>query len=279
MATQAPVVFVLYCILGVNLLIMFPSLALGCTSCVHQSKLAYYAYQGAVDVGACGYGSFAETLYGGNVGGSSRDLYRNGVACGACYQMRCTDSKLCNKSGTTIVVTDFTESSQTDFVVTRSTFSSMALPDQGDQLLNAGIIDIEYKRVPCQYKDQNMSVKVDKLSRYPNYLAVQFLYQGGQTDIVSVDVEQVGSSEKHDLKRNYGAVWDIENPPEGPLQFGFVIFSGYNGKRVWPTKPVLPSDWKVGGVYDSGLQINDVSLEKCSQRHDNNGGWGDSAIP
>lgn len=60
--------------------------------------------------------------------------------------MRCTDSKLCTKSGTTIVVTDFTESSQTDFVVTRSTFSSMALPDQGDQLLKAGIIDIEYKR-------------------------------------------------------------------------------------------------------------------------------------
>jgi hypothetical protein len=96
---------------------------------------------------------------------------------------------------------------------------------------------------------------------------------------VSVDVEQVGSSEKHDLKRNYGAVWDIENPPEGPLQFGFVTLSGNNRKSVSPTKSVLPSDWKVGGVYDSGLQINDVSLEKCSPCDDNGGGWGDSAIP
>lgn len=42
-------------------------------------------------VGACGYGSFAATLYGGNVGGSSRDLYRNGVACGACYQANPTN--------------------------------------------------------------------------------------------------------------------------------------------------------------------------------------------
>ena len=46
-------------------------------------------------------------------------------------------------------------------------------------------------RVPCEYKGQNMVVKVDESSEYPYYLAVQFLYQGGQTDIVIVDVAQV----------------------------------------------------------------------------------------
>ena len=45
--------------------------------------------------------------------------------------------------------------------------------------------------VPCEYKGQNMVVKVDKSSEYPYYLAVQFLYQGGQTNIVIVDVAQV----------------------------------------------------------------------------------------
>jgi hypothetical protein len=190
--------------------------------------------------------------------------------------MRCTDTELCNKTGTTIVVTDFTESSQTDFVVPRSTFSNLAVADKGSELIKAGIIDIQYKRVPCQYKDQNMLVKVDRLSQYPHYLAVQFLYQGGQTDIVSAYVQQVGSSEEHNLHRNYGAVWDIENPPEGALQFGFVIFSGNNGKRVWPIKSVLPSDWETGAVYDSGLQISDVNEEKCSPCDDNDGGWADS---
>ena len=46
-------------------------------------------------------------------------------------------------------------------------------------------------RVPCEYKGQNMVVKVDKSSEYPYYLVVQFLYQGGQMDIVIVDVAQV----------------------------------------------------------------------------------------
>jgi len=277
MAATTPAVFFFYCILSVNLLIIiFPTLGLGCKSCVHQSQLAYYADSGAANVGACGYGSFAASLYGGNVGAVSSDLYRNGVACGACYQMRCTDTELCNKTGTTIVVTDFTESSQTDFVVPRSTFSNLAVADKGSELIKAGIIDIQYKRVPCQYKDQNMLVKVDRLSQYPHYLAVQFLYQGGQTDIVSAYVQQVGSSEEHNLHRNYGAVWDIENPPEGALQFGFVIFSGNNGKRVWPIKSVLPSDWETGAVYDSGLQISDVNEEKCSPCDDNDGGWADS---
>lgn len=210
------------------------------------------------------------------MGAAGSDIYRNGVACGACYQMRCTDPQLCTKSGATIVVTDLTENYQADFVVPRSTFSSLALANKGSELIRAGIIDIEYKRVPCEYDDQNMLVKVDKLSRYPNYLAVQFLYQGGQTDIVSVYVTQVGSSVRQYMSRNYGAVWDIDQPPQGALQFGFVIYKGLKGKRVSPTKTVLPSDWKVGGVYDSGLQISDVSSENCSPCDDNGGGWADS---
>ena len=36
-------------------------------------------------------------------------------------------------------------------------------------------------------------MKVDKSSKYPDYLAVQFLYQGGQTDITGVEVAQVSN--------------------------------------------------------------------------------------
>jgi len=38
-----------------------------------------------------------------------------------------------------------------------------------------------------------MAIKVDKSSNYPDYLAVQFLYQGGQTDIAAVEVAQVSN--------------------------------------------------------------------------------------
>ena len=49
-------------------------------------------------------------------------------------------------------------------------------------------------RVPCEYRGKNLSVRVEERSRAPSELAVRFLYQGGQTDIVAVDVAQVGTT-------------------------------------------------------------------------------------
>ena len=50
-------------------------------------------------------------------------------------------------------------------------------------------------RVPCEYKHRNLSVRVEDRSHpaapAPGDLAIRFLYQGGQTDIVAVDVAQV----------------------------------------------------------------------------------------
>lgn len=36
-----------------------------------------------------------------------------------------------------------------------------------------------------------MAVRVEESSKKPDYLAIKFLYQGGQTEIVGVDVAQV----------------------------------------------------------------------------------------
>ena len=50
---------------------------------------------------------------------------------------------------------------------------------------------MEWNRVPCQYRNQNLALRVEEMSQKPYYLAVKFLYQGGQTEIVGVDVAQV----------------------------------------------------------------------------------------
>eukprot|EP01018_Ginkgo_biloba_P023046 Gb_24808 [translate_table: standard] len=229
-------------------LLLFLNSVFGCDRCVHRSNVTYT--RGGINAGACGYGHLGATLYGGNVGAASLII-------------RCTDPQLCTKNGTKIVVTDLTQNNQTDFVVTQRAFVSMAAPDKGDQLLKAGIVGLEYKRIPCQYPGRNLSVKVDESSSSPSYLAIQFLFQGGQTDIVAVDVAEVASPNWHYVHRNHGAVWDISDPPTGPLQFRLVITSGYDGKWVW-AKHVLPANWKPGVIYDTLVQIHDIAQEACS---------------
>eukprot|EP00262_Sarcandra_glabra_P003409 TRINITY_DN1408_c0_g1_i2.p1 TRINITY_DN1408_c0_g1~~TRINITY_DN1408_c0_g1_i2.p1 ORF type:complete len:135 (+),score=6.22 TRINITY_DN1408_c0_g1_i2:350-754(+) len=120
-----------------------------------------------------------------------------------------------------------------------------------------------WNRIPCNYKNQNLSVRVEESSQNPHYLAIKFLYQGGQTDIVGVDVAQVGSSSWRYMSRNYGAVWDTNRVPAGGLQLRLVVTGGYDGKNVW-AKSVLPSDWKAGLIYDTGVQIDDIAQEGCS---------------
>jgi hypothetical protein len=46
-------------------------------------------------------------------------------------------------------------------------------------------------RVPCEYKNQNLAVRVEESSKNSNYLAIKLLYQGGQTEVVAIDFAKV----------------------------------------------------------------------------------------
>ncbi|CAH9056918.1 unnamed protein product [Cuscuta europaea] len=204
---------------------------------------------------------------GGRIAAAVPALFKDGAGCGACYQMSCKDPSMCKKEGTTVMVTDLNTNNQTDFVISSRAFMAMAKQGNEQHLLKLGILEVDYKRVACDYyKNKNLAIRVEESSqKHNNYLAIKFLYQAGQTEIVSVDVAQVGESSSWSfMTRKHSAVWETSQAPSGALQFRLVVTAGYDGKWYW-AKKVLPSNWQNGVTYDSGLQITDTAQEAgCS---------------
>ena len=54
--------------------------------------------------------------------------------------------------------------------------------------------NVTWIRVACDYKNKNLSIRVEERSKNPGYLAIKILYQGGQTEIVAVDIAKVNKS-------------------------------------------------------------------------------------
>ncbi|XP_039121886.1 expansin-like B1 [Dioscorea cayenensis subsp. rotundata] len=223
---------------------------------IYTSRATFYGSPecSGTPSGACGYGDFGRNINGGDVGAVSR-LYRNGSGCGACYQVRCRCPQLCNDYGVRIVVTDHGEGDNTDFILSARGFVKLANPNMAAQLMAYGTIDVEYRRIPCQYPGNNLNIKVTENSRYPDYLALVILYQAGQKDIMGVELWQEDCKQWRGMRRAYGAVWDIVNPPKGPMNMRLQVASD-DGAQDWvKLTAVVPSAWQAGVSYDSTIQL------------------------
>ncbi|WCJ20708.1 Expansin-like B1 [Euphorbia peplus] len=255
MASSLHLLLLLFIIFFISLT---PLEAATCSDCFTHSRAAYYpnSDEQGTDRGACGFGSFGATINGGDVSAAS-ELYRNGVGCGACYQVRCTNSIYCTDKGVNVVITDQGSSDNTDFILSRRAFGRMAqTTDAAASLLSLGIVDIEYRRVSCSYPEKNITIKIDENSNYPHYLAFVIWYQQGNRDITAVQLCETQNFGCKLLDRSYGAVWTSTSPPSGPLSLR-MLFSDEDGDETWVV-PVnnIPHDWIAGETYDTGVQVN-----------------------
>ncbi|KAB1216288.1 Expansin-like B1 [Morella rubra] len=202
--------------------------------------------------GACGFGEFGRTVNDGYVSGVSR-LYRNGTGCGACYQVRCKTPQYCTDEGVSVVVTDYGEGDKTDFILSPRAYASLARPDVDVDLFAHGVIDVEYRRVSCHYSGyEYLMFKVHEHSRNPHYLALLMIYVSGQNDITAVELWQEDCKEWKAMRRAYGAVWDMANPPSGPINLRFQV-SGSAGVTWVQSRNPLPADWKAGFLMTRGF--------------------------
>ncbi|KAL6541794.1 hypothetical protein OROGR_011280 [Orobanche gracilis] len=216
--------------------------------------------------GACGFGEYGRTVNNGVVSGVSSRLYMNGSGCGACYQVRCKNLAVCSEDGTKVIVTDYGEGHNTDFILSVAGFSSLAAsPNMASELFQYGVLDVEYRRIPCHHDGHNLMLKVHEGSSFPNYLAILAIYQAGACDITAAQVWVEDWKEWRDMRRAYGAVWDLQNPPRGSGAFLIIRIQLTSGDgnddddeliNKWMDIPsVIPAFWKPGVAYDTGTQL------------------------
>eukprot|EP00252_Welwitschia_mirabilis_P002900 TRINITY_DN12909_c0_g1_i2.p1 TRINITY_DN12909_c0_g1~~TRINITY_DN12909_c0_g1_i2.p1 ORF type:complete len:222 (+),score=18.28 TRINITY_DN12909_c0_g1_i2:210-875(+) len=173
-------------------------------------------------------------------------------------QVRCTEKGLCKEDGVNVVVTDVGRANDAEFILTNHAFSAMAVSADADSFLVAkGIVNIQYRRISCQYAGRNLAIKIDESSNFPSYLAVQFWYQAGKKDITAVDFCENANLECKLGRRSHGAVWDVVRPPSGDLSVRVLVSEGEDDEQWVTATNLIPSNWTAGALYDSGIQLQE----------------------
>lgn len=89
------------------------------------------------------------------------------------------------------MVTDYGEGDNTDFILSPRAYGKMSQSDTAAELYAYGVVEVEYKRIPCRYGGYKLQFKVQEHSKYPNYLAIVLLYASGQNEILAVEMWRV----------------------------------------------------------------------------------------
>ncbi|XP_026399870.1 expansin-B18-like [Papaver somniferum] len=211
------------------------------------------------DGGACGYGNaVGRSPFSSMISAGGPSLYKSGKGCGSCYQVKCTAHSSCSGEPVTVVITDECAgcvSESTHFDLSGTAFGAMAISGQEQQLRNAGVLQIEYQRVECNYPGTNIVFKVDAGSN-PHYFATLVEYEEGNSDIASIDLQDSSASaDWRPMQQLWGAVWKLDSDPSltGPLSLRLKSSTG----EMLVALNVIPAGWGAGATYRSAVNFNE----------------------
>ncbi|XP_051138378.1 expansin-B15-like [Andrographis paniculata] len=209
------------------------------------------------DGGACGYGNLvSKSPFLSMVTGIGPSLYKSGKECGACYMVKCTRHRSCSRKAVRVVITDFCPgglclSDTAHFDLSGTAFGAMAIPGQEGNLRDAGVLQIRFARVPCDYSGKNVVFHVDQGSN-PNYIAVLIEFEEGDGDLSGVDLQQAsdGPGKWWQMNQSWGAIWQLNPGSELRPPLSIRLTSAYSDK-ILVAKNVIPVGWKPNGTYRS----------------------------
>ncbi|XP_024027227.1 putative expansin-B2 [Morus notabilis] len=205
------------------------------------------------DGGSCGYGKLvSQTPFSSLVTGISPSLYNSGKECGACYQVKCTKHPSCSGKAVRVVITDLCPgcvSESAHFDLSGTSFGAMALPGQEEKLRDAGVLEIRYARVACDYSGKTIAFHVDQGSN-SNYFATVVEFEEGDGDLGAVELKEGSSEEWRKMQQSWGAVWKLDAGAELHPPLSIKLTSQYSGQTLI-AKNVIPQGWKPGATYRS----------------------------
>ncbi|GKV12856.1 hypothetical protein SLEP1_g23947 [Rubroshorea leprosula] len=211
------------------------------------------------DGGACGYGTAVEqSPFSAMVSAGGPSIYKSGKGCGACYEVKCSTNAACSGNPVTVVLTDECPgcvSESVHFDLSGTAFGAMANSGQADQLRNAGVLQIQYRKVECNYPGKTVAFNVDAGSN-PNYFATLIEYEDGDGELGSVQLKQALDSESwQSMQQSWGAVWKLDSG--SALQAPFSIkLTSLESDKIIVANGVIPAGWQPGKTYRSVVNFD-----------------------
>ncbi|KAL0303518.1 UNVERIFIED_CONTAM: Expansin-B4 [Sesamum radiatum] len=208
--------------------------------------------------GGCGYGGeVSNPPYNALVSAGNNHLFKSGIGCGSCYQVKCSQNAACSGNPITVTITDECpgncNSDPIHFDLSGKAMGYLAKPGQADALRSAGRINIQYQRVPCYYKGTSITFRIDTGSN-PYYLAFVTEYINGDGEIGSMQLLPSNSKTPLFMQHVFGATWKADIPLgiKGPYS---VRITSLESKKTITAYNSIPADWAPGKYYIANINF------------------------
>ncbi|KAL5569863.1 hypothetical protein UlMin_026438 [Ulmus minor] len=205
------------------------------------------------DGGSCGYGNLvSQRPFSSLITAIGPSLYEAGKECGACYQVKCTKNPACSGKPVRVVITDSCPgcvSESAHFDLSGTAFGAMAIPGQEEKLRDAGVLEVRYARVACDYSGKTIAFHVDAGSN-PEYFATVVEFEEGDGDLAGLELKEASSDEWRPMQQSWGAVWKLDAGSQLHPPLSIRLTSQYSDKTL-VAKNVIPDGWKPGSTYRS----------------------------